>query len=126
MKRRPLGFRLEPIGVRHADDLLALYLAPAVAQWYGPWSRERVEREVARLARSWSVDGVHKWMAYHRATGECVGRGGLSRKHVEARERLELTAVSTSSGEAKDGERPGHLAAGPSGGFGDVDAAGQS
>ena len=66
------------------------YADPAVAEWYGVWTREQVDREVARIARSWSVDGVHKWMAYHRATGECIGRGGLSRKHVDGRERLEL------------------------------------
>jgi ribosomal-protein-alanine N-acetyltransferase len=82
--------RLEPLGVGHADDLLALYRDPAVAEWYGSWTREQVDREVARIARSWSVDGVHKWMAYHRANGEPVGRGGLSRKHVDGRERLEL------------------------------------
>jgi hypothetical protein len=58
--------RLEPLDVRHTDDLLALYLDPAVAEWYGIWTREQVDREVARIARSWSVDGVHKWMAYHR------------------------------------------------------------
>ncbi|MCA2216055.1 GNAT family N-acetyltransferase [Jidongwangia harbinensis] len=82
--------RLEPVDVKHADDLFDLYLDPAVAEWYGRWTREQVDREVARIARSWSVDGVHKWMAYHRATGELVGRGGLSRKHVDGRERLEL------------------------------------
>src|SRR5690349_9569153 len=82
--------RLEPIDARHADDLLALYLDPAVAEWYGRWAREDVDREVVRIARSWSIDGVHKWMAYHRATGEPVGRGGLSRTHVGGRERLEV------------------------------------
>jgi len=82
--------RLEPLGVRHADDLLALFLDPAVAEWYGRWTRERVDREVARIARLWSVDGVHKWMAYHRATGVPVGRGGLSRQRVDGRECLEL------------------------------------
>ncbi len=82
--------RLEPIGLGHADDLLALYRDPAVAQWYGRWTREQVQQEVARIARMWLVDGVHKWMAYHRLTGDPVGRGGLSRKHVDGRERLEL------------------------------------
>ncbi|MEV7630532.1 GNAT family N-acetyltransferase [Actinoplanes sp. NPDC089786] len=77
--------RLEPLDVRHADDLLALYLDPAVAEWYGRWTREEVDREVARIARSWSVDGVHKWMAYHRATGDSVGRGGLSRTQIGGR-----------------------------------------
>ena len=82
--------RLEPIGTRHASDLFTLYQELDVARWYGRWARERVEREVAGITGSWLVDGVHKWMAYHRVTDECVGRGGLSRKHVDGRERLEL------------------------------------
>jgi RimJ/RimL family protein N-acetyltransferase len=86
--------RLEPLDVRHADDLLALYQDPAVAEWYGRRTRKEVDREVARIARSWSVDGVHKWMAYHRATGEPVGRGDLSRTHIDGRERLEVGWVS--------------------------------
>ena len=36
------------------------------------------------------------------------------------------TAVSTSSGEAEDGEWPSHVAVGPAGGFGDVGASGQA
>ncbi|MCM4082185.1 GNAT family N-acetyltransferase [Paractinoplanes hotanensis] len=82
--------RLEPIGARLAGDLFALYQDADVARWYGRWTREQVEQEVARIAQSWLVDGVHKWMAYERVTGECVGRGGLSRTRVEGRERLEL------------------------------------
>lgn len=82
--------RLEPIDTRHADDLFALYQDADVAQWYGRWTREQVEQEVARIAGSWLVDGVHKWMAYQRVTGECVGRGGLSRKLVDGHMRLEL------------------------------------
>jgi hypothetical protein len=56
--------RLEPIGPRHAGDLLALYRDPAVAEWYGEWTREQIAEEVVRIARAWLVDGVHKWMAY--------------------------------------------------------------
>jgi ribosomal-protein-alanine N-acetyltransferase len=82
--------RLEPIDVRHVNDLFALYRDPAVAEWYGRRTRDDVEREVAWAADRWRVDGVHKWMAYERVTGECVGRGGLSRKQVDGRERLEL------------------------------------
>jgi len=82
--------RLEPIEAGHASDLLALYQDADVARRYGRWTREQVEQEVVRIAGSWLVDGVHKWMAYQQVTGECVGRGGLSRKHVDGRERLEL------------------------------------
>ena len=82
--------RLEPIGLRHAVDLLGLYQDPDVAVWYGAWTRERIEAEVARIARCWSTEGVHKWMAYHRVTGQLIGRGGLSRKLVDGRVRLEV------------------------------------
>ncbi|AGZ42863.1 GNAT family N-acetyltransferase [Actinoplanes friuliensis] len=82
--------RLESMDVRHADDLFALYRDPAVAEWYGEWTREQIDLEVARTARCWRVDGVHKWMAYDRVTDEVVGRGGLSRKHLDGDEHLEL------------------------------------
>ncbi|MBM2618500.1 GNAT family N-acetyltransferase [Actinoplanes sp. LDG1-06] len=82
--------RLEPVAPRHAADLLALYRDPAVAEWYGRWTRAAIERETRRMARGWQIDGVHKWMAYDRVTGLCVGRGGLSRAVVDGRDRLEL------------------------------------
>lgn len=82
--------RLEPIDVRHADDLLSLYEDPDVAVWYGVWTRKQIEAEVVRIARCWRTDGVHKWMAYDRVTGQLIGRGGLSRKLVDGRTRLEV------------------------------------
>lgn len=82
--------RLEPIGSRHSDDLLAIYRDPAVAEWYGEWTREQIDEEVARIAQAWLVAGVHKWMAYDRVTGERIGRGGLSRAHVDGRACLEI------------------------------------
>ena len=82
--------RLEPIGPGHADDLLALYRDPAVAEWYGQWTRAQIEHEVARMARAWLADGVHKWMAFDRVSGERIGRGGLSRAHVDGRDCLEV------------------------------------
>jgi [ribosomal protein S5]-alanine N-acetyltransferase len=82
--------RLEPIGPRHTDDLLAILQDPRVAEWYGTWNREQVEAEIARIARGWLVDGIHKWMAYDRATGVRIGRGGLSRADVDGQRRLEL------------------------------------
>lgn len=42
--------RLEPIGPEHAADLFRLFRDPAVAEWYGEWTRGGVEREVARIA----------------------------------------------------------------------------
>jgi RimJ/RimL family protein N-acetyltransferase len=82
--------RLEPIGPRHAEDLLLLFQDPAVAEWYGEWTLDLAQREAARIAKAWVTDGVHKWMAYDRVTGELVGRGGLSRAHVHGADRLEI------------------------------------
>jgi RimJ/RimL family protein N-acetyltransferase len=82
---------LEPIDARHARDLLELFQDPAVAEWHGDWTAEQVEQEVVKIARAWRTDGVHKWMAYDRVTGERVGRGGgLARVRIDGRERLEV------------------------------------
>jgi [ribosomal protein S5]-alanine N-acetyltransferase len=82
--------RLEPIGPQHAEDLWRLFQDPAVAEWYGEWTLEMAQREAARIGGAWARHGVHKWMAYDRVTGELVGRGGLSRAHIEGKERLEI------------------------------------
>ncbi|MET0865594.1 MAG: GNAT family N-acetyltransferase [Nakamurella sp.] len=82
--------RLEPIGPEHADDLLRLFTDPTVARWWGEWTAEMAQREAERFGRGWATDGVHKWMAYHRMTGELVGRGGLSRAHIDGRDRVEI------------------------------------
>jgi RimJ/RimL family protein N-acetyltransferase len=85
--------RLEPVGVGHAEDLWRLFQDPAVAEWYGVWTRAMAQREAESIARAWEMDGVHKWMAYERSSGALVGRGGLSRvKLVEmaGQERLEV------------------------------------
>jgi RimJ/RimL family protein N-acetyltransferase/8-oxo-dGTP pyrophosphatase MutT (NUDIX family) len=71
--------RLEPIGPEHVEDLWRLHRDEAVARWYGyPWTREDAERYASRRAELWEAKGVDKWMAYDRAGGELVGRGGLS------------------------------------------------
>ncbi len=82
--------RLEPIGPKHAADLLRLFQDPTVAQWYGEWTPEKAAREAASIGRVWETGGVHKWMAYNRQTGELIGRGGLSRKYVDGQDRLEI------------------------------------
>lgn len=81
---------LEPIGPQHAEDLWRLFQDPAVAEWYGEWTLERAQRESAKIGEAWARHGVHKWMAYDRLTGELVGRGGLSRVHLEGQDRLEI------------------------------------
>jgi RimJ/RimL family protein N-acetyltransferase len=55
-----------------------------VAHWYAEsWSREKARGRAADYARAWESDGVAKWMAYDRTSGEAVGRGGLSRMAAE-------------------------------------------
>src|SRR4051794_21658625 len=72
--------RLEPITPDHAHDLWLIHNDDAVARWYGdskPSAPEALERAKA-MSYSWRAFGVHKWMAYHRETGELIGRGGPS------------------------------------------------
>lgn len=76
--------RLEPIGLEHVDDIWRLHQYDEIAAWYeGKWSYERARTSVARRAEGWRTDGVQKWIAYDRATGELVGRGGVSIQEVE-------------------------------------------
>ena len=82
--------RLEPVRVRHAEDLYRLFQDPAVAEWYGVWTLEMAQREAAQIASAWETDGVHKWMAYERSNGALVGRGGLSRVQMAGQEQLEI------------------------------------
>lgn len=82
--------RLEPIGCGHAEDLWRLFQDPAVAEWYGAWTLDMAQREAARIAQAWETEGIHKWMAYDRLTDDLIGRGGLSRAHMEGQERLEI------------------------------------
>ena len=72
--------RLEPGDPRHAEDLWRLHQHGDVAFWHGGrWTLEKAHRRATAMARAWETDGVGKWMAYDRVTGELVGRGGLSR-----------------------------------------------
>lgn len=94
--------RLEPVGPEDADDLWTLHQDPAVAEWYaGTWSLETARATVTDWAAAWERDGVHKWVAYDRGTGELVGRGGLSRgkrrRGRGARTRLDPPAAPMGS-----------------------------
>jgi [ribosomal protein S5]-alanine N-acetyltransferase len=83
--------RLEPISRRHGGDLYALHLDPAIAEWWDvAWSRADAEGEARRFAQGWEQDGVSKWMAYDRVTHELIGRGGMTRVHLDGEERLEV------------------------------------
>ncbi|MFB9324096.1 GNAT family N-acetyltransferase [Cryptosporangium minutisporangium] len=83
--------RLEPIGPQRADDLWLLHQDDGIAYWYGGrWTHQAAAETAAMMERGWRVDGVHKWIAYRRTTGELVGRGGLSYGDVAGVRRLEL------------------------------------
>jgi RimJ/RimL family protein N-acetyltransferase len=78
--RRTARLRLEPVGPERAEDLWRLHQDEAVAAWHGGrWSLEDARRLAAAMAGAWAADGVGKWIAHDRRTGELVGRGGLSR-----------------------------------------------
>lgn len=83
--------RLEPVGPEHAHDLWRLHLDERVAAWHGGrYTADAAQRRTARGRRAWETEGVDRWMAYHRQTGELVGRGGLSRTELDGRPRLEV------------------------------------
>jgi RimJ/RimL family protein N-acetyltransferase/8-oxo-dGTP pyrophosphatase MutT (NUDIX family) len=83
--------RLDPIGPHNAADLWRLHQQPQVAAWFGGrFTVEVALRRAVRGRRGWEADGVDKWMAYDRRTGELVGRGGVSRAEVNGAPRLEV------------------------------------
>lgn len=77
--------RLEPVGPSNARDLWLVHQDDAVWPWYdgGRPSLGQAQRWAASMGESWRLHGVHKWIAYDRARGEVVGRGGLSRTPVD-------------------------------------------
>lgn len=82
---------LEPIRPRHAADLWLLHQDERIARWYaGRWSRAEATAAAAAMGAAWRADGVHKWIAYRRDTGDLVGRGGLSYTEVAGERRLEI------------------------------------
>lgn len=84
--------RLEPVGVEHARDLWRLHQDQQVAAWHGSrLTAQAAYRWAARGQRGWDIEGVDKWMAYDRSTGELVGRGGLSRSELDGQSRLEAS-----------------------------------
>lgn len=83
--------RLSPLGPWHAGDLWRPHYDETVAAWYGGRpTASMAQAWAARAARAWEWDGVHKWMAYSRADGSLIGRGGLSWSRVDGRQRLEV------------------------------------
>jgi RimJ/RimL family protein N-acetyltransferase len=88
--RQTARLRLEPMTARHAVDLWRVLTDPSVAEWYGAWTPAMAEHEAARIEAAWQIDGVHKWMAFDRVTGELIGRGGLSWVQIDGARRLEI------------------------------------
>ena len=89
MERLTERLRLVPIGPEHADELHRLHSDPDVAEWYALTVEEARARAEA-WGRGWASDGVSKWLAYDKETGELIGRGGLSFADVDGERRLEL------------------------------------
>jgi RimJ/RimL family protein N-acetyltransferase len=84
--------RLEPVGPEHARDLYRLHQDDGVAAWQGSrLTAQAADRWAQRGQRGWEREGVDKWMAYDRATGELVGRGGVSRSELDGQSRLEIS-----------------------------------
>ena len=81
---------LTPVGLEDVEDLVALYGDPEVAFWTGPWTRAAVTAWATEMARRWAEDGVGKWMARDRVTGELVGRGGCTRFDLDGEFVLEV------------------------------------
>jgi RimJ/RimL family protein N-acetyltransferase len=71
-------------------DLLTIHQDPEVARWLGPYREADVQRKAAEFADGWARDGISKWVAYDRETGELVGRGGLAYAQVDGARRLEI------------------------------------
>ena len=72
--------RGERIGPEHHAALLALLGDPHVgATLGGTATPEVVSARIEGHVRGWERDGFHYWLFTDRATGETVGRGGLSR-----------------------------------------------
>lgn len=83
--------RLEPIGPEHVDDLYVLHQQPGVAAWYGgTWTLDEARRQADRFQEGWETHGVQKWVAYDRADGSLVGRGGASYRRIDGTRRYEI------------------------------------
>jgi RimJ/RimL family protein N-acetyltransferase len=83
--------RLVPIRQDSAGDLLCLHQDPGIAAWYaGPWTGEQARAFAVSMEEQWNANGVGKWLAYQRSSGELVGRGGLSLVELLGRSRVEV------------------------------------
>jgi RimJ/RimL family protein N-acetyltransferase len=82
--------RLEPLGPEHAAGLARILGDPRVGATLGGVQDEAwVRAHIDGVGLQWERDGFNWWAALDRATGEVVGRGGLSRKVIAGREEVE-------------------------------------
>jgi RimJ/RimL family protein N-acetyltransferase len=83
--------RLSPLGPWHAGDLWRLHYDEAVAAWYpGRLTVSAAQARAGQEATAWERDGMGKWMAYDRADGSLVGRGGVSVARIDGQDRVEV------------------------------------
>jgi len=83
--------RGERIGPEHQDALAALHGDPRVgATLGGTQTPEQVAAAIVRHGRRWDEEGFGYWLFRDRATGDPVGRGGLSRAHVGGADEVEV------------------------------------
>jgi ribosomal-protein-alanine N-acetyltransferase len=68
---------LEPLGPEHVAGLARILADP------------RVGATLGGVQEAWARDGFNWWAALDRATGEVVGRGGLSRKPIDGAIQVE-------------------------------------
>ncbi|GAB3605523.1 GNAT family N-acetyltransferase [Conyzicola nivalis] len=70
---------LPPLGLEHADDLVALYSDPEVARYVGGDSltAQTIPLQAARFAAIWREHGYGQSAVIDRETGEFLGRVGL-------------------------------------------------
>ena len=80
---------LTPIAAADATVLLALHRDPGIARWYG-WTPEDAEAFARDQERGWREDGIGKWLAHDRGTGELIGRGGCSIADVDGERCVEV------------------------------------
>lgn len=77
--RSTARLRLEPISHHHAADYYRVFQDDAIACWYaGKLSRAAAQQAVQEAEQRWQAIGFHKWLIYEQASGEVVGRAGLS------------------------------------------------
>jgi RimJ/RimL family protein N-acetyltransferase len=83
--RSTMRLRLEPVGPANAHALWSVHNDDEVSYWYDndKPSLEEAKQRAKFMGDSWRFHGVHKWIAYHRVSGEVVGRGGSSRTPVD-------------------------------------------